>query len=199
MACLFREGLGRSLQDLGSYFAVNSLVVILVQPLWLRLARRGGKARLYALAAVGFALVTASWFFAGHSTGMGAILLRFAASAVFVGGLLLMGQAMLPDTIDHDWQRSGQRREGIFSGIYTTVEKLSFALGGACAGFTLQWFGYRSSTSGQAVAQSASAIDGIYFLAAAVPAALMLASCIPLLLYPLRESELTEESTHAPQ
>lgn len=197
MAYLFREGLGRDFRDLGTYFAVNSVGIILVQPLWVRLSRDGGKAKLYAVAAVGFALVGLSWFFADANTTLFGLVARSAISAVFVGGLLLMGQAMLPDTIHYDWQRSGKRREGIFAGIYTTVEKLSFALGGVFAGFILQWYGYQSSVSGQVVVQSEQAIRGIYLLAAAVPAVLMLLSCIPLLLYPLKESELRQESEHA--
>jgi glycoside/pentoside/hexuronide:cation symporter, GPH family len=199
MAYLFREGLGRDFRDLGTYFAVNSVGVILVQPLWVRLARHGGKAKLYAVAALGFALVGLSWFLAGPDTTMTGIVVRSAISAVFVGGLLLMGQAMLPDTIHYDWQHSGKRREGIFAGIYTTVEKLSFALGGVFAGFILQWYGYQSSVSGQVVVQTEEAVRGIYVLAAAAPAVLMLLSCIPLMLYPLKESELRQESHHAAQ
>lgn len=198
MAYFFREGMGRGFQDLGTYFAVNSIIVILVQPLWVRLSR-GGKARLYSISAIGFSAVTISWFYADATTGMTGILLRSAISALFVGGLLLMGQAMLPDTIHYDWQKTGLRREGIFAGIYTTVEKLSFALGGVCAGMLLQWYGYQSTVSGQVVEQTETAIHGIYIMTAIVPALLMLLSCIPLALYPLKESELRQEAPDAPQ
>ena len=193
MAYLFREGLGRNFRDLGNYFALNSIVVIAVQPLWVWLNKRYSKAFLYAVAAVGFGLVTLSWFLADQTTSTVEILLRSGISAIFVGGLLLMGQAMLPDTIHWDFKTSGERREGIFAGVYTTVEKLSFALGGVFAGFTLQWFGYQSSTSAETVTQSDSAVLGIYVLAGAAPAVLMLASCIPLALYPLKESDLVEK------
>ncbi len=198
LAYLFREGMGRDLRDLGTYFALNSLVVILVQPLWVRIGRHGNKAKWYAFAACGFGLVCMSWLLVDAETTMTGILVRATLAALFVGGLLLMGQALLPDTIHYDWQCSGQRREGIFAGVYTTVEKLSFALGGACAGFTLHWFGYQSSVAGEQVVQSERAIEGIYLLASGAPTLMMLLSCIPLWLYPLRESDLITEEAHAP-
>lgn len=128
---------------------------------------------------------------------MTSILVRSALSGIFVGGLLLMGQSLLPDTIHYDWQQNGLRREGIFAGIYTTVEKLSFALGGVTAGFILQFIGYQSSLSGELVIQTASAVSGIYFLSVVAPAILMLLSCIPLMYYPLKESDLTTDTNHA--
>ncbi|HJP43143.1 MAG TPA: glycoside-pentoside-hexuronide (GPH):cation symporter [Gammaproteobacteria bacterium] len=197
MAYFFQHGLGRGLKDLGTYFALSSIVIILIQPVWVRLAKQGGKAKLYAIAAIGFVAIALSWFWTGTGTSMTSILVRSALSGIFVGGLLLMGQSLLPDTIHYDWQQNGLRREGIFAGIYTTVEKLSFALGGVTAGFILQFIGYQSSLSGELVIQTASAVSGIYFLSVVAPAILMLLSCIPLMYYPLKESDLTTDTNHA--
>ena len=104
-----------------------------------------------------------------------------------------MGQAMLPDTIHYDFQKTGLRREGIFAGLYTTAEKLSFAIGGAMAGFLLQYFGYRSSMSKQIVLQSEETVFGIFILSAFIPAVLMSLSCVPLHFYRLKESDLAKE------
>jgi len=121
------------------------------------------------------------------------IAIRGIVSGVSSGGLLLMGQAMLPDTIHYDYLRTGLRREGIFAGLYTTAEKISFAIGGAMAGLLLQFFGYRSSVSGVEVTQSDETIFGIFILSAVIPALLMLLSCVSLNYYRLKESDLAEE------
>ena len=100
-----------------------------------------------------------------------------------------MGQSMLPDTISLDAAKSGLRREGVFAGLYTTAEKLAFAIGGATAAFVLGSMGYVSSTVG-ITAQPDSAIRAIYLCMAVLPAALIVVSCIFLLPYNLNESRL---------
>ena len=41
------------------------------------------------------------------------------------GAVLLLGQSLLPDTMEWDYRRTGMRREGMLSAVYTMVEKLS--------------------------------------------------------------------------
>ena len=193
MAYFFQHWLKREFNDLGLYFAISSVIIILVQPFWMSLVKKYSKAELYQVAAVGYALISLSWYFSDPQTGMFWILFRSSLYGIFAGGLLLLGQAMLPDTIHYDWQQTGLRREGIFAGLYTTAEKLSFAVGGAMAGLFLQYFGYQSSQSGEVVIQSSTTISGIYFLAAVMPALLMLLSCVPLKYYRLKENDLAQE------
>ena len=193
MAYFFQHWLKKEFNDLGLYFAISSVIIILVQPFWMSLVKKYSKAELYQVAAVGYALVSLSWYFSDPQTGMFWILFRSSLYGIFAGGLLLLGQAMLPDTIHYDWQQTGLRREGIFAGLYTTAEKLSFAIGGAMAGLFLQYFGYQSSQSGEVVIQSSTTISGIYFLAAVMPALLMLLSCVPLKYYRLEENDLAQE------
>ena len=54
----------------------------------------------------------------------------------------MIGQSLFPDTMQYDYQRTGLRREGVFAGVYTTIEKLSFAVGPAVLGLLLGWAGY---------------------------------------------------------
>lgn len=192
-AYLFQYWLGKTFYELSLYFAIGSVVIILVQPFWIKMIKRYPKSELYKVAAVGFALVACSWYFTDSNAGALDIVLRGGIYGIFTGGLLLMGQAMLPDTIHYDFQKTGLRREGIFAGLYTTAEKLSFAIGGAMAGFLLQYFGYRSSMSKQIVLQSEETVFGIFILSAFIPAVLMSLSCVPLHFYRLKESDLAKE------
>ena len=192
-AYFFQHWLGKGFDVLGIYFAIGSVVIIMVQPFWIRMVKRYPKSEIYKVAAIGYALVSFSWYFTDADSGMIDIAIRGIVSGVSSGGLLLMGQAMLPDTIHYDYLRTGLRREGIFAGLYTTAEKISFAIGGAMAGLLLQFFGYRSSVSGVEVTQSDETIFGIFILSAVIPALLMLLSCVSLNYYRLKESDLAEE------
>ena len=70
------------------------------------------------------------------------IIIRGVFLGIGAGGLLLVGQSMLPDTMQYDFQTSGHRREGILAGVYTTVEKLSFAIGPSILGILLGYVNY---------------------------------------------------------
>jgi GPH family glycoside/pentoside/hexuronide:cation symporter len=167
-----------------AYGATAGLVSIASMPLWVAVGKRVPKKSIYIASCLGFSLVTLSWLAAGpHETAV-TLAVRGAAAGLFSGGLLLMGQSMLPDAIDYDCRRSGERREGIYSGAYSFVEKASMAIGPLLVGAILQSFGFVAKSG---MAQTAEAVDGIIIGAAVLPAACYALSVIPLLAYRLDE------------
>jgi GPH family glycoside/pentoside/hexuronide:cation symporter len=184
----FLHVLGRSYQFLGLYGLVASLGIIFSTWLWLRLSRRHGKRLVYLGAGALYALVTASWFWVNGGDTTWNYLWRALASGIASGGMLLMGQAMLPDAIEHDVQRSGgMRREGLFAGFYTTAEKLAGAVGVSLTGAVLQSAGYVPSFSGGA-AQPPAALLAIRICFSFAPALLTLLSCLLLIPYRLDDT-----------
>lgn len=181
------------------YFALSITIgMILSQPAWLKLSKRLGKRACLIGASIMFAMVSLSWLasFSGEAAvvSIGRSVLLGLAS----GGILLMGQSMLPDTIEYDSRRTGLRREGVFSGMYTTVEKLGSAFGAGLAGATLSFAGYIASTEGETVVQPPSAITGIYICLAVLPAITAIVSAIVMCWYELSEDKLknTTLETH---
>jgi glycoside/pentoside/hexuronide:cation symporter, GPH family len=88
--------------------------------------------------------------------------------------------AMLPDVIEYDEKLTGKRREGIYYGLNNFLSKFSNALGVAVPGWALAWYGYVPNA-----VQTESALFGIRFFYAVVPAVAMLI-CVPILLkYPI--------------
>ncbi len=180
-----------------SWFGLmSSAVIVVTMPLWVRLSARFGKRTIYIAATLGYALVVLTWFLAGPEEDLQTFLLRSMALGFFSAGVILMGPALLPDTIEYDYRRTGLRREGVFAGFYTTVEKLAFALGGFLIGMFLQAMGYVQAQAGQVVQQPESAINAIYFAVAGIPALLSLVSVAVLFRYDLDEAKL--KSTTAP-
>ena len=168
----------------------NGLGMLAGTPIWYALARRlRSKRNLYILASTLAALVLMSWWLATPAEPLAVTVLRKFVHGLTIAGSLLCGQAMLPDAIAQDAARSGLRREGVFSGIFTTAEKMAFAIGGAASGVFLGLMGYVSSTEG-AVAQPESAILAIYLCVSFLPAALLLASIAFLIRYDLDEDKV---------
>ncbi len=182
---------------LGLYGLIASLGILLANPGWLWLSRQLGKKRVYIVASFLYSLLMISWLWSGPGEPVWLILLRGFLLGCGSGGLLLMGQAMLPDAIGHDSARSGLRREGILAGFYTTAEKLAGALGGAISGWYLGLMGYVSSTRGAEV-QPDSAIQAIYWSMSIWPAVLTLISCAVLLFYDLDRAKVTAHQQASP-
>lgn len=174
---------------LGSFTVVSTAGMFVSLPAWLWLARRVDKRRTFMLAAVAYACLQCSWFWAQPGEPTWAVLLRAAIMGVVGCGTLLAGQALLPDAIEYDQLRTGERREALFAGFYAMAEKFASAIGLAVTGAFLGAMGYVSSRGGE-VQQPESALLAISIAVSLVPAAMLLLSAVALLRYDLDASEL---------
>jgi GPH family glycoside/pentoside/hexuronide:cation symporter len=193
----FQRILGVSNVYLGTYFAVASVALIASQPAWIWISRRLGKSLCYRIA-LGLSIPAfLSWLLAGAGDPLWSILARGAAIGFAGGGALLMGQSLLPDTMEYDHLRTGLRREGIFAGFYTTVEKVAGAVGIALVGAILSAAGYVQSR-GIDVVQPESALTAIRLVIALLPAGVSLAALLLLFGYTLSEERLQALRRSAP-
>jgi GPH family glycoside/pentoside/hexuronide:cation symporter len=149
-----------------------------------------GKSKTYALGLVIACAALILAFFLPHRSTM---LIYFVA---VVAGLGFSSQwvcphSMMPDVIEYDELATGERREGVFYGIWAMTGKVTSALGIAMCGWGLKWSGYVQNAD-----QTTKSLFGIRLLFAIVPAVLLLI-CVPMLVkYPVtRDShaKLVEE------
>ena len=169
------------------YFTVAGAVGQVASiPMWNAIARRLEKQRTYGLATVLYCGMSLTWLLATHAEPLWFFCFRGLLKGCAASGLLLMGQSMLPDTIEYDQRRTGLQRAGIFSGLYSLVEKVAATFAPAILLFTYAWFGFDS----KAQTQSAASIEGIRLAAAALPCLYFLASFVPLYFYRLTAREL---------
>ena len=152
---------------------------ILVMPLWLRVSRTLGKrtgllaaSGLFAVAAAGLALVPAG------GTGLAVALVVLVG--IGYAGMQMFPLAMLPDVIASDEAASGERRAGVFTGVWTAAETLGLAVGPGLLGGLLAFAGYVSSTGDEVVAQSDTAVLAVRLGFSVIPALFVLAS-LPVL------------------
>ncbi len=164
---------------------------ILLVPLWRKLSERYGKEAGFRWATICFlcgALVMAT---AGHAPTW-LVLVGVGVAGAGYAGQQLFPLAMLPDTIQADSLRTGRRRSGAFTGVWTAGETLGFALGPAVFSLVLALGGFVSTTSGQTVEQPSSALVAIALGFGVLPAVLMLVSLPVLRRYTLTEAGLRE-------
>jgi GPH family glycoside/pentoside/hexuronide:cation symporter len=138
----FKDVIGGGEAMLALWAFVSNSVSIASMLIWPRISQRYGKVPVYCASVLGFALFGFSYLLLGPGSGTLAVLIRAVGGGVFAGGLSLMGQSLLPDTIAVDHARTGLRREGVFAGAYSFVEKASFALGPMAVGFIFQIMGF---------------------------------------------------------
>jgi len=157
-------------------FLALMLPAIVTMPLWLALSRRLGKERCYGITLVIFAVSSlALWWSPAMSMAQAASII--AVMGVAYAGTQLFPFSMLPDTIARAREDTGQSREGIFSGIWTAVDKGGLAFGGLAAGLVLDTTGFVEST-GALVPQPERALTGIVIAISLAPGLLTAASAL---------------------
>lgn len=157
------------------YFGVGMLSL----PAWVALSRRRGK-KVTWLAA----MAVNAGFFAGVSfVGPGQAWLYGALVVCSgVGGVavLAMPYAMQADVIDHDELRTGERREGLYGGLWSIAEKTAAGLGIGLAMFTLDAVGYQPNQ-----AQPEHVLDVLRALYIGIPCVCTTIGFVIALRYPL--------------
>ncbi len=170
---------------------VTALALI---PAWAWLSVRAGKKAVY-FAGMSFWLVAqAGLFFV--QPGQVALMYSLGFVAGFgISVCYLIPNAMLPDTMEYDELRTGQRREGIFYGFFVFLQKTSLALGTFVVGQALAAAGYLSST-GETVTQPDSALTAIRLAIGPLPALALLIGIALTAIYPItraRHAEILRE------
>ncbi len=191
LACtpfFFSLVLGRSPEDIASYLMTFSLCGLVSLGIWRFIIPRFGKRNTYIVSIAGYGLGMASWYWWHPGEAESLFYVRAAVTGVLSNGTLLCALSLLPDTMEYDKIQSGENRSGVMSGVFTTVEKLSTALGPFIVGIALEVSGLVTGAAPEA--QPASAIEAVHITFSLIPALLCFAAIPVLWLYRLDEREL---------
>jgi GPH family glycoside/pentoside/hexuronide:cation symporter len=96
--------------------------------------------------------------------------------------------SLIPDTVEYDYAQTGERREGIYYGIWTFASKVGQALATLLMGSILQLFHYVPNQTSQ-VHQT---LLGIRLLFGPIPAVIFIIGAIIVLFYPISEQRYQE-------
>jgi Na+/melibiose symporter-like transporter len=164
---------------------------VLAMPFWLRFARGKDKATVYRYACLGwvssfltFLVLQPGWPF------WIAVVFACLAGAGYSAADMIPW-SMVADVADEDEILSGERREGLYVGVFTFLRKLAGAVGVALAFAVLDLVGFRSG-----VQNPDEVIWALRILTALVPALFVLVSTLAARGYTLshaRHSEIIVE------
>lgn len=157
--------------------------VVAAFPVWLRISRRTDKMTLFRVGAAIWLTVQGFLIVVGPDTTPAVVFAVMAVAGFGYAAVDVMPWSMLGEVIDEDELRTGERREGLFHGLFTFFRKLGGALGVAVVLGTLELAGFRAG--GNANAHSAEAIR---WLTALAPAAFLAAALVLARGYPLTRS-----------
>lgn len=96
----------------------------------------------------------------------------------------LIPWSMLPDVVDLDELRSGQRREGMFYALMVLLQKMALALGLFVVGQALGWAGFQEG----AAVQPASALRAIRWAIGPLPTIFLVLGVLVAIRYPLTQA-----------
>lgn len=165
---------------------------LLMTFIWSPICQRVGKKTVYFLGIPLWILAQVGLFFL--QPGQESLLYGLAVLAgIGISTVYLIPLAMLPDVIDLDELKTGQRREGIFYGFVAQLLKLGIALSLFLVGKSLDWAGFISTHSGEAVPiQPDSALFAIRLMMAPIPALILLCGLVLAYFYPLSREKHAE-------
>ncbi len=180
------------------YFApvlfVYLLSVMLSMPLWLRFSRGRDKKTTYLYGCVGWVFGLLCLFINQPEWPFWIILLSTALSGAGYSAADMIPWSMIADVADEDEILSGERREGLYVGVFTFLRKLAGAIGVAVAFGILDWVGFKSAEG-----NSEQTLWVLRGATALIPAAMVVASAWVARKYPLshdRHREILNELEH---
>lgn len=155
----------------------TALVMLFV---WNQVSRRTSKKWVYGLG-MGCWLLAQLGLFALQPGQAGMMLVLGVLAGVGVSTAYLIPWSMVPDVIELDELQTGQRREGIFYGLISLLQKIGRGLGLFLVGQALEWSGYQGTLD----VQPESALQAIRIAIGPLPAIYLILGLILAYFYPL--------------
>lgn len=156
---------------------------ILSVPIWMRLSRTQGKNRTWSIGmAVGVAAYATSYSYHEGTWVLWVILGAVVGAAA--GCTMTLGPAIAADAIDSDELETGRRREGVFMGVWSLVDKAAIGLAVFVGMQGLDYIGYVPNQD-----QTPNVIAGMKFLYCILPAVLNLVALLVFQRFPITRDE----------
>jgi GPH family glycoside/pentoside/hexuronide:cation symporter len=167
-------------------FASIFVTAICCLPLWNWAARRLGKRLAYIIGVSFWAAAQLVLITMGAQSSIVLITALCIVAGIGVGAAHVLPWSMLPDAVEWDEWKTGERHEGSFYSMVTVCQKIASMIAIPGSLFLLGIFGYQS---GGVEVQPHSAVFAIRILAGPVPAVLLGLGILCAALYPISRSQ----------
>ncbi len=170
---------------IGPLIAIGAITATVATPFWVAVARRFGKRETYlwALAISAVMSLPALIIPAEYYYWLFAVLLL---AGVGDAANQLLPNSMVPDTVEVDELKTGERREGAIFGAWAFCRKLGMAAGAFLVSLGLSAFGFESANG--SAGQTPNALLGIRILYSMLPFGLWMSAILIMRRYDLSEA-----------
>lgn len=173
----------------GQFMVAGAVSALIATPLWVNFAKKIGKPKGYVIAICGAIIMAIPSLFINPDL-VWALIPILIVVGIFDAATQLFPNAMIPDTVEIDELRTGQRREGAIFGAWGFARKLGMT-GGAF--LVSQLFAIIGFVPGLAASmQSQTALNGIRIIYAVLPICLWLLALYLFSKYDLDETKFDE-------
>jgi len=162
-------------------FAVIFVTALAVLPFWDWASKRTSKRRAYVAGIAFWALVQIVLVLLKPGTPFLAVLSLAALAGIGVAAAHVLPWAMIPDTVEWDELRTGERHEGMFYSLIMLMQKAATGLALFLVGLALDWAGYLPNSD----LQPTSALTAIRVMTGPVPALLLCGGMAFAVLFPI--------------
>jgi len=172
--------------SMGIIFPILIVTAIIFIPVWVKIGVKLGKIKAYSIGLIILAVMLFSLYFT-KSSQLNIFYVQIFLLGIGFSSFQLFPFSMLPDTIEYDELQSGMRREGVFSGIWSSAQKTAYSVGPSIVGFTLSMSGFVNSS-----VQPDSVEVGVRIVFCLFTALMVLLSLVPFFKYNLTEERFEE-------
>jgi GPH family glycoside/pentoside/hexuronide:cation symporter len=163
------------------------LVAMVFIPISVLIAKKIGKKLVYQICFVIMGSTCLLIFLFGHTLGQNFFLGIMLYAGIGLGFSYVAPFAMVPDAVEYDAIKTGERKEGAYYGIWTFIAKVGQSLAVFLSGIILSAGGYIADA-----VQNESALFAIRLIIGPIPAVIFLVAIIVVQFYPLDEKAYNE-------
>jgi GPH family glycoside/pentoside/hexuronide:cation symporter len=158
------------------------LVAMVFIPISVIVAKKIGKKLVYQICFLILGSTCLLIFFFGHTIGHNFFLGIMIYAGIGLGFSYVAPFAMVPDAVEYDAVKTGERKEGAYYGIWTFIAKVGQSLSVFLSGLILSAGGYIADAI-----QGDSSLFAIRLIIGPIPAAIFAVAIIVIRFYPLDE------------
>jgi GPH family glycoside/pentoside/hexuronide:cation symporter len=185
--------------DLRGALLTLSLMALLVTamlfiPVSVVVSKKIGKKRTYQICFAIIASACGIIYSLGHKLPVEFFFALMVYAGIGVGFSYVAPFAMVPDVIEHEAAKTGQRNEGAYYGMWTFISKLGTALALFFSGLILEWGGYISQAGEGTAVQQPTVFGAIRAIIGPIPMVVLVAAILVIQFYPLDKKEYRERT-----
>jgi GPH family glycoside/pentoside/hexuronide:cation symporter len=162
------------------------LTAMIFIPVSVLVSKKIGKKHTYQICFMILSSACIVLFFFGHRLPLSFFYALLVYAGIGVGFSYVAPYAMVPDAIEYEAARTGQRREGSYYGMWTFISKSGTAFAIFISGLVLEAGGYISN-AGESALQPATVFNAIRIIIGPLPGLALLGAIVMIGFYPLNE------------